>query len=177
MAAPNSTPISPSPNPSQSPNPQPDDTSLTGPRSMRQFSLFLTGAALVSLSVFSTRRALVRRYIATVPHFFQPSNAPPRQPFSLQKEAAEALRIATVNVLSFSVMMGGGVLWAADVGSLEEGRERLRGMRKRRERSVRGGRDERMDGEVEREFGELVGKSLRKGADKEEEGGKEGRER
>lgn len=61
-------------------------------------------------------------------------------------------------------------MWAADVNSLEEGRERLRAMRRRRERSVRGGRDERMDGEVEREFGELVGESLRRGVDK---GGKE----
>ncbi|KAL8767951.1 MAG: hypothetical protein Q9194_005847, partial [Teloschistes cf. exilis] len=73
-----------------------------GPRSRRQFSFFLLGAACVSLSIFSTRRALLRRYHATVPQYYQQSNAPPRQPFSLQREAIDALRIATVNVLSFS---------------------------------------------------------------------------
>ncbi|KAL8948768.1 MAG: hypothetical protein Q9222_005065, partial [Ikaeria aurantiellina] len=75
------------------------------PRPRRQFSFFLLGAACVSLSIFSTRRALLRRYLSTIPeHFFQPSNAPPRQAFSLQKEAFEALRIATVNVLSFAAL-------------------------------------------------------------------------
>lgn len=67
-------------------------------------------------------------------------------------------------------MMGGGILWAADVGSLDEGKERLRAMRKRRERSVRGGRNEEVDGEVEREFGELVGESLRRGTDRGKDG-------
>ncbi|KAL8717084.1 MAG: hypothetical protein Q9225_005651, partial [Loekoesia sp. 1 TL-2023] len=88
--SPNSKPITP---------PSTNDTSLLSPRSGRQFSIFLVGAASVGLTIFSTRRALLRRYIATVPYFFQPSNAPPRQPFSLQREAFEALKIATINVL------------------------------------------------------------------------------
>ncbi|KAL8667236.1 MAG: hypothetical protein Q9202_000809 [Teloschistes flavicans] len=142
----------------------------TGPRSRRQFSFFLLGAACVSLSIFSTRRALLRRYHATVPHFYQPSNAPPREPFSLQREAIEALRIATVNVLSFSLMCVGGGLWAADISGTGELKERLRRMKREREGRIRGTRDEEKDMEAEREFEEFLGPSLKKGKKRVEKG-------
>ncbi|KAL8690498.1 MAG: hypothetical protein Q9218_004074 [Villophora microphyllina] len=133
-----------------------------GPRSRRQFSLFLFGAACVSLSIFSTRRALLRRYHSTVPHFYQQSNAPPREPFSLQREAVEALRIATVNVLSFSVLCVGGGLWAADISGMGELRERLARVKREKGQRVKGTRDEEKDREVEKEFEEFLGPSLRK---------------
>ncbi|KAI4244968.1 MAG: hypothetical protein LQ352_006673 [Teloschistes flavicans] len=141
-----------------------------GPRSRRQFSFFLLGAACVSLSIFSTRRALLRRYHATVPHFYQQSNAPPREPFSLQREAVEALRIATVNVFSFSLMCVGGGLWAADISGMGELKERLRRMKKEREGRMRGTRDEEKDMEAEREFEEFLGPSLKKGKKRAEKG-------
>jgi hypothetical protein len=42
-------------------------------------------------------------------------------------EAFEALSIATVNVLSFSMMFTGGLLWAFDISSLDDMRRKLRG--------------------------------------------------
>jgi len=44
-------------------------------------------------------------------------------------EAVAALGLATMNVTSLFVMMGGGLAWAFDVGNLEELRGRV-GMRK-----------------------------------------------
>ena len=44
-------------------------------------------------------------------------------------EAYQALGVATINVASFFVMMGGGLLWAFDVGSVEEFRGRVGGRR------------------------------------------------
>lgn len=160
------------------PHPTPPETSSTdstpdflsthflGPRPRRQFSLFLFGATCVGLSILSTRRALVRRYVATVPHFYQQSNALPREAISLQKEAAEALQIATINVLSFATLMTGGTLWAFDVSGIEELRERVRKMKKQRE--VKGGTNMEQDKVVEREFEDFLGPSLRKGQRQEE---------
>ncbi|KAL8871629.1 MAG: hypothetical protein Q9174_002578 [Haloplaca sp. 1 TL-2023] len=156
------------------PNPKTTSTNddyWYGTRSRKQFSLFVAGAVCVSLSIFSTRRALLRRYHATVPLFYQQSNAPPRQPFSLQKEAVEALRIATVNVLSIAFMVGAGGLWATDTWGGQELREKLAKMKQ--ERQVRGGRDEVKDREAEQEFEDFLGPSLLKR--KKEEKGEEQR--
>ncbi|KAL8682325.1 MAG: hypothetical protein Q9186_001601 [Xanthomendoza sp. 1 TL-2023] len=141
-------------------------THLLNPRPRRQLSLYLFGATCVGLSIFATRRALVRRYIDTVPHFFQQSNAPPREAISLRKEAAEALKIATINVLSFATMVIGGTLWAFDVSGTDELRERVRRMKKQRQ--VKGGTNVEQDKAVEREFEEFLGPSLKKGPRKEE---------
>ncbi|KAL8994666.1 MAG: hypothetical protein Q9169_005419 [Polycauliona sp. 2 TL-2023] len=149
-------------------SPAPDflTTHFLGPRPRRQFALFLFGATCVGLSIFSTRRALVRRYVATVPHYYQQSNALPREAISLRKEAAEALQIATINVLSFATMMTCGALWAFDVSGTAELRERVRSMKKQRE--VKGGSNVEKDQAVEREFEDFLGPSLRKGQRKEE---------
>ncbi|KAL8973093.1 MAG: hypothetical protein Q9183_000162 [Haloplaca sp. 2 TL-2023] len=155
------------PNPA---TPSADDHYWYGARSRKQFSLFVAGALCVSLSVFSTRRALLRRHHATVPLFYQQSNAPPRQPFSLQKEAVEALRIATVNVLSITFMLGAGGLWASDTWGKQELKEKLAKMR--RERQVKGGRDEVKDKQAEQEFEDFLGPSLIKRKE-EEKGEKE----
>ncbi|KAL9037278.1 MAG: hypothetical protein Q9180_003809, partial [Flavoplaca navasiana] len=75
------TPRSTPPEATTTDSPTPDFlfTHFLGPRPRRQFSLLLFGATCVGLSIFSTRRALVRRYVATVPHFYQQSNALPRE--------------------------------------------------------------------------------------------------
>jgi len=62
-----------------------------------------------------------------IPTFYHPSNLPPRTPVNGALEAFEALNIATINVASFMMMMTGGVLWAADISSLEELRRKVRG--------------------------------------------------
>ncbi|KAL8810668.1 MAG: hypothetical protein Q9223_002244 [Gallowayella weberi] len=136
-------------------------THFLGPRARRQFSFYLFGAACVGLSIFSTRRALVRRYIDTVPHFYQQSNAPPREVVNLRREAAEALKLATINVLSFATMVTAGTLWAFDVSGTDELRERIRRMKKQRE--VKGGTNVEQDKAVEREFEDFVRPSLKEG--------------
>ncbi|KAL8898006.1 MAG: hypothetical protein Q9192_002310 [Flavoplaca navasiana] len=162
--APRSTP--PDATTTDSPTPDFLSTHFLGPRSRRQFSLFLFGATCVGLSIFSTRRALVRRYVTTVPHFYQQSNALPREAINLRKEAAEALQIATINVLSFATMMTCGTLWAFDVSGVEELRARVRSMKKQRE--VKGGTNVAQDQLVEREFEDFLGPSLKKRSVKDE---------
>jgi hypothetical protein len=95
-------------------------------RSMRQLGLFIGGAAFVGLSTVITRRSLVRRYKSTIPTFYQQSNRP-NVKVDGPMEAFEALSIATVNVLSFSMMFTGGLLWAFDISSLDDMRRKLRG--------------------------------------------------
>lgn len=42
-------------------------------------------------------------------------------------DAFDALTVATVNVLSLSVMLTGGVLWVFDISSLDDMRRMIRG--------------------------------------------------
>jgi len=61
-------------------------------------------------------------------------------------EALEALKIATINVLSAGLMASGGLLWALDIASLDEMRTKAR----RAWGGVDGaGRDEKADEEIE----------------------------
>jgi len=124
----------PSPSPSTpnatDPQPTPPPTTpptLFAPRSLKQFTLFLAGASFFTLSTLITRRALLRRRLATFPSFYHPSNAPPRLPVNGPLEAVEALSLATVNVSSFMMMMAGGGLWAWDISTLEDLRRKVRG--------------------------------------------------
>lgn len=106
-------------------NPDLDSTSITSPRSLKQLTLFLAGSTFFALSSLITRRAVVRRYAATVPHFYAPSNRPP-QAVNGHLEAFEALNIATINVMSFMMMLGGGTFWAFDISSMDDLRRKLR---------------------------------------------------
>lgn len=94
-------------------------------RSRRQLGLFLAGASFFALSSAVTRRSLVRRYKATIPKFYQPSNQPNTN-INGALEAFEALNIATINVMSVGMMVGGGLLWAFDISSLDEMRQKVR---------------------------------------------------
>lgn len=99
---------------------------LFSARSRKQLGLFLGGASFFFLSSMITRRALVRRYKATVPQFYQPSNRPAAD-VNGAMEAFDALTVATANVLSVSMMVAGGALWAFDISSLEDMRGKIRG--------------------------------------------------
>ena len=101
-------------------------TDIFSARSRKQLGLFLGGASFFFLSSLITRRSLVRRYKATVPKFYQPSNRPAAD-VNGAMEAFDALTVATANVLSVSMMVAGGALWAFDISSLEDMRGKIRG--------------------------------------------------
>ncbi|KAI9858290.1 MAG: hypothetical protein M1813_007565 [Trichoglossum hirsutum] len=94
-------------------------------RSGRQLGLFLAGAGFFALSTYITRRALVRRYKASLPAFYQPNYRP--NTVNGAMESFEALNIATINVTSFAMMATGGVLYAFDISSLADLRRKVRG--------------------------------------------------
>jgi hypothetical protein len=112
--------------PSQSTTPTESPSSAFSKRSLRQLGLFFGGAAFFGFASVITRRALVRRYQSIVPKFYQQSNRPNAQ-VDGALEAFEALSIATVNVLSVSMMFSGGMLWAFDISSLDDMRRKIRG--------------------------------------------------
>lgn len=98
---------------------------LFSQRSRRQLGLFFAGAGFFAVASVITRRSLVRRYKATVPKFYQPSNVA-RSDVNGAMEAFEALNIATINVVSVGLMLGGGVLYAFDISTLEDMRRKVR---------------------------------------------------
>jgi len=83
-------------------------------RTIKQLSVFFAGATFLTLSVFITRRSVMRKISATKPLFYVPSNK--RQPLSNGAvEAAEAFALATVNVSSLGLMLTGGAMFALDL--------------------------------------------------------------
>jgi hypothetical protein len=87
--------------------------------------LFAAGAGFLAISTAITRRSLVRKYKASIPRFYQPSNRPNIE-VNGALEAFEALNIATIHVLSGAMMVSGGLLWAFDIASLDDMRARVR---------------------------------------------------
>ena len=135
-----------------------NSTSITSPRSVKQLRLFLAGCTFFTLSALITRRALARKYSSTFPRFYHPSNQPPSMAINGRLDAYEALGIATINVISFAVMMTGGTLWAFDISSMDELRQKL----SRRRLELDGiGRTEKDDA-VEEEWKDFLGKALGK---------------
>lgn len=100
-------------------------TSHFNQRTRRQLGLFCAGAGFFALTSLITRRALVRRYKATVPRFYQPNNAG-NPDINGAVEAFEALSIATINVASVGIMTTGGLLYAFDISSMEDMRRKVR---------------------------------------------------
>jgi hypothetical protein len=101
------------------------DSFFFSQRARRQLGLFVGGAAFFGLSMAITRKSITRRYRAQIPKFYSQSNragAEVNGPF----EAFEALSLATVNVFSVGMMLSGGLLWAFDIGSIEDMRGKVR---------------------------------------------------
>jgi len=94
-------------------------------RSRRQLGLFAAGVGFFAVTTAITRRSIVRRYKASIPKFYQPSN---RLNYEVNgaTEAFEALNIATINVFSVSMMVSGGLLWAFDIASIDDMRKKVR---------------------------------------------------
>lgn len=104
----------------------PPSSSLNPSRSRRQLGLFGAGACFFVLSSLITRRALVRRYNASRPAFYQPSNRSSGE-VNGAMEAFEALNVATINVVSVTMMVTGGLLWAFDISGMDDLRRKIRG--------------------------------------------------
>ncbi len=146
-------PVAPAvPNETLTPRSRP---SIFSQRSLKQLGLFFGGASFLALSTLITRRAVGRKLVAAFPKFYQPSHRPTAAksentegPFM----AVEALNLATLNVLSFFVMLTGGAAWAFDISSLDD----LRGMARRHI----GPRGPQTDEAAEREVEEWVAKVL-----------------
>jgi hypothetical protein len=119
MSGPTSTPAPGAATPPES------QSMFFSPRSRRQLSLFAAGAGFFALSTVITRRSIARRYKASIPKFYHPSNHANSE-INGALEAFEALNIATVNVLSVGMMLSGGLLWAFDISSLEDIRKKVR---------------------------------------------------
>ncbi|KKK21991.1 hypothetical protein ARAM_005067 [Aspergillus rambellii] len=100
-----------------------DPPKLWTPQTNRK--LFFGGLLFFSLSVLATRRALRRRHQACVPPFYT-SSLYHKPKVNGAGEALEALNLATLNVVSFGMMGGGGVLWAMDINGLEDMRAYVR---------------------------------------------------
>lgn len=101
-------------------------TEVFSRRSAKQLSLFLGGAVFFTVAQIITRRSMIRRYQATIPKFYAPSNHP-APAVDGAFEAVEALSIATINVASVGLMMTGGCLWVWDISSLDDMRRKVRG--------------------------------------------------
>ncbi|CAG8982964.1 hypothetical protein HYALB_00003543 [Hymenoscyphus albidus] len=112
------------PQPQPQPSEQPESRSFFSQRSARQFGLFAAGVGFFALSTVITRRSLVRKYKATVPRFYHPSNRVAEVNGGL--EAVEALGLATVNVASVAMTATGGLLWAFDISTLDDLRRKVR---------------------------------------------------
>ena len=99
-------------------------------RPNRNKVIFAGGVAFFAFSLLITRRAFTRRRLASNPAFY--TNAPGHRVqqsnnVSAPLEAVEALSLATVNVLSATMLGVGGLLWYLDINSMEEGRRFIRG--------------------------------------------------
>jgi len=101
------------------------ESSFFSQRARRQLGLFCAGAGFFAITSLITRRSIVRRYKATVPKFYHPSN---KSNFEVNGalEAFEALNIATINVMSVGMMATGGLLYAFDISSLDDMRQKVR---------------------------------------------------
>ncbi len=111
-----------------------------------------------------SRRAVMRHQVAARLKFYQPSHQylgrsisgnglPAKEPAKKDPlVAVEALNLATLNTLTFALMMGGGVAWAFDISSMED-------LRRYTRRSIVTGGGE-VDEDAEREVVEWVGKTF-----------------
>jgi len=118
-----SEPASPQPSKSE---PQPSPTSSTASysplmRQVREFGLFFAGASFLAASIAVSRRSVLRRRFDTLPPFHTSNRY--TKPFDGSDRvslATQALGLATLNVMSFGIMLTGGISWAFDLCSVRQ---------------------------------------------------------
>ena len=151
------------PSSAQAPSTTESQSAYFSQRTRRQLGLFAAGAGFFAISSIITRRALVRRYKATIPKFYQPSNGANSE-VNGAVEAFEALNIATINVVSVGMMMAGGLLYAFDISSLDDMRRHIhRGI------GIDGPNGPRTDEESEKEIEQWIASVLHVGSKAEKE--------
>ncbi|KAF5858702.1 hypothetical protein ETB97_003869 [Aspergillus alliaceus] len=106
----------------QQPEPEPE-IKLINPQTKHK--LLVGGLAFFAFSLWTTRRSLNRRYLASVPPFYT-SSLFHKPDVSGGAEAFEALNLATLNVLSFGMAATGGVLCALDINGIDDLRRFVR---------------------------------------------------
>lgn len=110
----------------------PGDARVVAPsplsRQLRQVGLYLSGAGFLAASIAVSRRSVLRLRAATTPPFYLCNRNPASKIDSQDRGllAVRALGLATLNVMSFGVMLVGGISWAFDLSSVTELRERTR---------------------------------------------------
>lgn len=105
-------------------NMQPSPTSLWA-RQAKQFGLLLAGAGFMAASVAVTRRSITRRKLDSLPKFYASNRHVPKVDSNdRQLLAVSAFGLATLNVMSFGVMLIGGISWGFDLSTIGELRER-----------------------------------------------------
>ncbi|KAF5488655.1 hypothetical protein CGCF413_v012554 [Colletotrichum fructicola] len=137
------------------PQAQPTSSAFSS-RAAKQLGLFFAGASFLLFSSVITRRAVARKTMAAYPKFYSPSHAAAGKQGNPEGSliALEALNLATLNVVSFGMMMTGGAAWAFDISSVED----LRAMARRSIHGAAGQTDEA----AEREFEEWAARVLTK---------------
>ncbi|POR38967.1 Uncharacterized protein TPAR_00839 [Tolypocladium paradoxum] len=94
-------------------------------RQLHQLGLFLAGASFMAASVAVSRRSVIRRRLEAMPPFHTSNRAAARFDGTDRVGlATAALGLATLNVMSFGVLLTGGIAWAFDLCSVAELRER-----------------------------------------------------
>lgn len=106
--------------------------SFTSRRALNQLGFLAAGSAFLLASIAVSRRSILRKSIASVPKTFQPNIRAPARPGDglrggsseakpeVSVDAAEALGLATLNVLSFGIFAAGGVAFACDLSSVDD---------------------------------------------------------
>jgi hypothetical protein len=120
-------------------SPTPQDGSVVAPsppsppqsplsRHLRQAGLCLAGAGFLAASIAVSRRSVLRLRASTYPPFYISNRNPASKLHSQDRGllAVRALGLATLNVMSFGVMLVGGISWAFDLSSVAELRERTK---------------------------------------------------
>ncbi|KAK0628706.1 hypothetical protein B0T17DRAFT_459145, partial [Bombardia bombarda] len=104
-------------------------------RSIKQASIFFGGAGFLAMSILLSRRAVARHIRKSRIQFYQPNHFSQAAKESQIAQAAagreplvalEALNLATLNTVSFFIMLFGGAAWALDVSSLDDLRHKAR---------------------------------------------------
>lgn len=114
------------------------------PQDYTNLKLFAGGAAFFAFSVFITRRAHIKKRIAAIPPYYTSSTY--YQPnFNGAMDSAEALSLATINVISFGMMTTGGIMCMLNVNGIEDMRRIMRGGL---EGAAQGKSDEELEKEV-----------------------------
>lgn len=142
------------------------DTTTTTPKTPplipNNAKILLSGLLFFSLSALITRRALLRKHLATVPPFYTTSMFH-KPSIGGGQDAFEALNIATINTVSIAMILAGGTFCVMGIDSVETARKRYRenmGLEGSLKKGVRPSKEE--EEQFERDMEEWLGSVFEK---------------